>query len=620
MTDFFQKNIAVLKKARPDLAASVENHIRASPPKPVARDAQGRFNLPASSGWLYGQTLENDLKGLPGQIQKVYNPQVMIWLGLGLGFHLNSYLAQPHPLNRSLIIVEPSLDYFCQFLNFADWGSLLAHPQAFWMVGLPQEKIEPKLVEVMRNPGFAESMENNLMVEWGYAHPSFAVFKETWKRLVEFARWENNVMPIDAYYGLMNFLQNRASLDKTPLAQEFKGVLNGKPGIVVSTGPSLTLSLDLLKGVGDKAFIFCVDSAFRILNKAGIVPHATGCIERVPATRRHFKDIETKNSYFFTTPVVSKETLDMFHGPTAYVVRSHHFLPSVFPFAEWHDCGISSVSQWAIYVLWLLGCRPIYLLGQDLAFDPKTQSTHASGYGMSTDKAGWEEMGYQMVKVPSNRGDTIITEEMWHIFAQQTTHMIQQLGIECHNIIPKDYGIAIPGTTRLDPEEAFGRFQESFDSRALLHRALEKFNSERKPVYENSVGESFASFSENVTSILGEAEQISRRIHAQLDQLTDKLLSKSELAKSELEAVHSLMRRLEEEAEGMMKNPTYAKFLYPVVAGKHGHLIQKSYLLLAEDDTRPDTLRSKLSISLAWFAEIVVRSRMTLSLLKRQTN
>ena len=58
--------------------------------------------------------------------------------------------------------------------------------------------------------------------------------------------------------------------------------------ILVSTGPSLRMSLPFLKKIQNRVFIASVDSAYRILIRSGITPHIIYTLDSQTYTMRHF--------------------------------------------------------------------------------------------------------------------------------------------------------------------------------------------------------------------------------------------------------------------------------------------------------------------------------------------
>ncbi|EDP4396137.1 motility associated factor glycosyltransferase family protein, partial [Campylobacter jejuni] len=88
--------------------------------------------------------------------------------------------------------------------------------------------------------------------------------------------------PKDALQGIEQFVYNLPQMITHP---SYKELLSKRKGIsdtaiIVSTGPSLTKQLPLLKKYANKATIFCADSSYPILAKHGIKPDYVCMLER----------------------------------------------------------------------------------------------------------------------------------------------------------------------------------------------------------------------------------------------------------------------------------------------------------------------------------------------------
>ncbi|EAL6533183.1 DUF115 domain-containing protein, partial [Campylobacter coli] len=98
--------------------------------------------------------------------------------------------------------------------------------------------------------------------------------------------------PLDALQGIEQFVYNLPQMITHPSYKELlskrKGI--GDTAIIVSTGPSLTKQLPLLKKYASKATIFCADSSYPILAKHGIKPDYVLSLERIPLTSEFFNN------------------------------------------------------------------------------------------------------------------------------------------------------------------------------------------------------------------------------------------------------------------------------------------------------------------------------------------
>ncbi|EHN8551619.1 motility associated factor glycosyltransferase family protein, partial [Campylobacter jejuni] len=96
--------------------------------------------------------------------------------------------------------------------------------------------------------------------------------------------------PLDALQGIEQFVYNLPQMITHPSYKELlsKRKNISDTAIIVSTGPSLTKQLPLLKKYANKATIFCADSSYPILAKHGIKPDYVCMLERTEITAEFF--------------------------------------------------------------------------------------------------------------------------------------------------------------------------------------------------------------------------------------------------------------------------------------------------------------------------------------------
>ncbi|EQC1948753.1 motility associated factor glycosyltransferase family protein [Campylobacter jejuni] len=98
--------------------------------------------------------------------------------------------------------------------------------------------------------------------------------------------------PLDALEGIEQFVYNLPQMITHPSYKELlsKRKNSSDTAIIVSTGPSLTKQLSLLKKYANKATLFCADSAYPILAKHNIKPDYVLSLERIPLTSEFFNN------------------------------------------------------------------------------------------------------------------------------------------------------------------------------------------------------------------------------------------------------------------------------------------------------------------------------------------
>lgn len=616
---FLQKNLQALHEANPDLAARVEAFCRDHSTLNIPRDASGQFNLKIAlpqggEGWLYGSNLQSELQILQNQMHQIENPQILLWLGNGLGHHLITYLQKPHPKTRYIIVVEPSLEFFISFLCMGDFTNLLKHPAVIWLVGMSAEKVKNHFVELRNLYGFVEAIHHNLIVEWGYSHPDLVEIKEGWQRFVDHMKIDTNINPYDAYYGFANFVKNLSEVSSVPLLDEFHNIFSGKPGLLIAAGPSLDLSLPYLQdNIAQKAVVFAAGSALRLLQDANVKVHFTGCLERAAMQASFFTGCDTSTTTLVTTPVAHPGVYQSFQGKRIHIARPPHFLPWVFPDAMVHEVGMSSVTHLGLYLLWYCGCRPIYLVGQDLAFAPRGEQVHASNYHYKLQtRHDLNQEGLQLTKAPANAGGEIETSVALLYFAWQYQEMIQRLKIQpCYNVIPKEYGMKIEGTERIDPKEVFTQhITKAISVEVELEQRWQHISEERIAEKQARAVQS---------TVEGSKIWTERFLQRSLDLIQEiyTFYRTYPPSKEHIEKYQHYFQELEKQTNAMITDPVCARMMGHLVMGKQLQLTKISYAMLKRIE-EPEDLKDRLAIPLAWLAENVVRAKLVLDLLAKK--
>ncbi|EDO9551911.1 motility associated factor glycosyltransferase family protein, partial [Campylobacter coli] len=193
--------------------------------------------------------------------------------------------------------------------------------------------------------------------------------------------------PLDALQGIEQFVYNLPQMITHP---SYKELLSKRKGIsdtaiIVSTGPSLTKQLPLLKKYANKATIFCADSSYPILAKQGIKPDYVLSLERIPLTSEFFNNDFgefDKDIVFVLKSYVHPHT-------TKYLQKNNKAFMLVSTYASFinylklDDFGYFNMGFSVANMNFLLAIhlkhKNIVLIGQDLAY-AKDGLSHTKDY------------------------------------------------------------------------------------------------------------------------------------------------------------------------------------------------------------------------------------------------
>ena len=229
--------------------------------------------------------------------------------------------------------------------------------------------------------------------------------------------------PKDALQGIRQYVYNLDSMIKNPSLKELlaKRGAKFKSCVIVSTGPSLSKQLPLLKEVQEKVVIFAADSAYPILMQNDIVPDYVCMVERTDFTAEFFKhDFGNKDdkTTFLLASLVHPNAIEYLEKRG----RNYILIPKHLNFAQYVDLkafallsSAVSVAHMALALALELEFKELVFIGQDLAYDDVGHS-HPKDYQHS---ANFESEAYEKIKVVAYGGEGFVeSHEIWIFFRQ----------------------------------------------------------------------------------------------------------------------------------------------------------------------------------------------------------
>ncbi|EAI7188499.1 motility associated factor glycosyltransferase family protein [Campylobacter jejuni] len=289
--------------------------------------------------------------------------------------------------------------------------------------------------------------------------------------------------PLDALQGIEQFVYNLPQMITHP---SYKELLSKRKGIsdtaiIVSTGPSLTKQLPLLKKYANKATIFCADSSYPILAKHGIKPDYVCMLERTELTAEFFNhDFGEfdKDIVFVCAGVVHPKAIEYLKGRNRkYLIIPRYLYFPIYIKLKYFDFlyNTPSVAHMACYLSLHLNHKNIIFIGQDLAY-AENGNSHPDDYQNS---ANYESQMYEHILTEAYGGKKEIkTHEVWIFFKQILEAMIIKYHITTYNCT--EGGARIEGTI----EKPFLWACEN-----LLHKDLNKPFEKLEPLSLNKQNE-----------------------------------------------------------------------------------------------------------------------------------
>ncbi|EAH8761827.1 TPA: motility associated factor glycosyltransferase family protein [Campylobacter jejuni] len=228
--------------------------------------------------------------------------------------------------------------------------------------------------------------------------------------------------PYDSIIGIKHMLNNLPKLLNHGVFQNFLKARKQKVknAIIVSTGPSLTKQLPLLKKYANKATIFCADSAYPILAKHNIKPDYVCMLERDDIVSKcfdnDFKEFD-QGILFIISSVVHQEVIDFLEKNSRKYILVHrplHFAVSL-NLKEFGYIGVGeSVANMAYELAASLRHENIILIGQDLAY-AKDGSSHPKEHIFGNEG---EKIRGEVYTLAYGGEKQVRTQLTWNLFRQ----------------------------------------------------------------------------------------------------------------------------------------------------------------------------------------------------------
>ncbi|HDX3452389.1 TPA: motility associated factor glycosyltransferase family protein [Campylobacter coli] len=234
---------------------------------------------------------------------------------------------------------------------------------------------------------------------------------------------------LDALQGIEQFVHN---LPKMLTHSSYKELINkrkklSETAIIVSTGPSLTKQLPLLKKYQNKATIFCADSSYPILAKHDIKPDYVCMLERTKLTaeffNHDFKDFD-KDIVFICASLIHPNAITYLEKNDREYILLSRLLPFAL-FVACHDYGYfdqsPSVAHMSYKIAASLCHKNIIFIGQDLAYAENGDS-HPQEYQNSST---FESNMYEKIECLGYGGKNYVkTHSTWLLFKQVIEQLI----------------------------------------------------------------------------------------------------------------------------------------------------------------------------------------------------
>ncbi len=480
----FKNNMSALEQKYPDLAENVRQCKPESSKYKVMKTKTGEPNIVIVRDLDYVMLYDNDrpfeyCKRFFDGLNMRYAP-ITVFLGLGLGYHLQLFLDNYGKRlgAKKIIIFEKDCNLFRLALQMVDLQQIIKHSEIHLLVGDDIEDAYVKIrTEILHETPTINQIRStkiiplpsHILLDRQYYLKALDSTKKAFRQLMVLSGND----PLDSFLGLNNVLENIENIVSTSGINRLFDKFKDRPAVTVASGPSLNKNMHLLKDLSERALIVCCDASLLPLMRQNIRPDIVVTMERTDGTEYFYEKVpDFEDMYLAFCPLVRPKTFESFKGKKVIVHRP-------FSHFEWlqQDKGTlaigPSVGNMAFKVAEVLGCNPIILVGQDLAF-AADGDTHVKDMPFGERDDFYHE---NVLEVEGNDGNPIKTSRAWEVFKKSFEEDIYSYSGLCINAT--EGGAKIIGAEVMLFSEALEKYcQDTFSPTQIIEEAITDFNKD----------------------------------------------------------------------------------------------------------------------------------------------
>lgn len=372
--NYLEQNLAVMRTRDPELALLMESEIDCSHievfPSSHPDVLTARVTLPSGEKVLL-HNLEDPIgsakRAADKQHMKAENASILLGFGLGyLTIELEKKLERKHPI----LVCEADPAILKTALLSVDLRDVLGSDFIRILVG---DEIPLQDWIVKLSSKFMTASVDVISYE-----PARSVNPEVYRRLLEIAQKESRAIILNRNTILKagrqmmeNFLHNAPEVMQSAGVTRLENLFAGRPAILVAAGPSLEKNVHLLKDLDGRAVIIAVDTTLRLLLPLGITPDIVTTIDFNPINFQKFNNVPIPPDISLVYhPGGYYESIQAFGGPRFTSQVQNRFPAWMMQYVG--DKGAlpsgTTVAHMSFHLARHMGCNPIVMIGQDLAF------------------------------------------------------------------------------------------------------------------------------------------------------------------------------------------------------------------------------------------------------------
>ena len=404
---------------------------------------------------------QREAEAFANQFSAACQGTTVVFYGVGLGYQINAFLCN-HP-GVNYYIYEPIPELLKAYLNHQSLNDLPGKKLQGVIIGRHDQETVSFLQSVID-----KSRGELLLVELPMHKQIFAAeyekFLDLFQKTIKGKRTQLHTNYAYQKRWIINSMKNFKEVLSTPnIVMAGNRRFKGKPALLVAAGPSLNEEIENIRSIKEKglAYIFTVGSAINTLIHYHVYPHAACTYD--PSERNQIVFEKIKAEGIKEIPLIfgsstGYETLQHYPGEMYHMITSQDLVANYFlKTTEEERLEIVSdaptIALVTLQLLYTLGFNPIILVGQNLAYQGRSQ--HAEGIHYTT-QVTTEEME-RGIFVPDVYGNEVLTHVSMDLMRKQMEFYIKNF-TDCTVLNTTKGGAQIEGANFLELEKVISTY------------------------------------------------------------------------------------------------------------------------------------------------------------------
>ncbi len=501
---YLERNLQALEKVDPFLVAKLRNHTLDKANYLLNEtNTPGMFNLAFPKRKMLYYDQRNPLLSAKNDVDAtdLKNPKMVLFLGFGLGYHLAKLCDHKnfHKVKK-IYVIEKDLNVLLRGLSTADITKIIeTYPHLItFFAGVEEADLYAVVHNHFTANYGAKFFAGALSVipcggALGHDRSYYISSLKSFNNAMFHSITDHGNSPEDSLQGLENTLENLDHIITHPGLDRLEDIFRDKPAIIVASGPSLNKNIEQLKNVGDKALIMACDASLGSLLKQGIKPHVVSSMERTLPLIELYEGLEPykddmKDTYFCNMPIVRREIIDkatVDYGMKQFVAFRNYLHFRWLKIQRSEVVFGKSVAHLMYKIAVAMGCNPIILVGQDLAYGDNGE-THEAGATAASGQLAEEfktpnikeHFAYKDIWVKGNYQEKIRTCGWWQFFRKTYEEYLRDFRGTVINAT--EGGAYIEGTEVMTLKDALAKsLREDLNIHETIDKHLSTFSPEK---------------------------------------------------------------------------------------------------------------------------------------------